>query len=202
MAGQKHLSRADPVLKAVIKKAGPCGIKPRRDYFVVLCHSMFSQQISTAVAKVLFARFRNQFPRRRPTPARVIELLTSGNEDRIRGAGISRQKRAYLLDLARHFESGKLKTHKFASMSDEEIIDALSDVHGIGRWTAEMFLIFVLNRPDVYPVDDLGVRKGVQKAFGLAELPSAKKLHELAECWKPHRSLATWYMWRVASGNQ
>ena len=169
---------------------------------MALCHSIFAQQISTAVARVLFARFCNQFPRKRPTPARVIELLKSGDEDRIRKSGISRQKRSYLLDLAEHFDEGKLKTSRFAKMSDEELIAALDDVRGIGRWTAEMFLIFVLNRPDVFPVDDLGLRKGAQRAFGLKKLPTARQLHKLAEPWKPHRSLATWYLWRAASGKE
>ena len=195
-AGEKHLCRVDPVLKAIIKKVGPCTIKPRRDYFVVLCQSIFSQQISVKVAAILFHRFRNQFPMRRPTPTRVIEFLSKPPES-LNACGLSRPKQAYILDLARHFESGKLRTSRFARMSDEEIIQALVEVKGIGRGTAEMFLIFVLNRPDVYPVDDLGLRKNVQRAYALAELPSVKKLHELAEPWKPYRSLATWYFWRM-----
>jgi len=196
-AGERHLCRVDPVLRAIIKKVGPCTLHRRRDYFVVLCQSIFSQQISVAVAATLFKRFRNQFPRQRPTPARVIELLTKLQQQNLTGYGLSRQKMAYVLDLARHFESGKLKTRDFTRLDDEQIIEALTDVKGIGRWTAEMFLIFVLNRPDVYPVDDLGLRKSVQRAYGLAEIPTVKKLHELAEGWKPYRSLATWYLWRM-----
>jgi len=198
-AGERHLCRVDPVLKKIITIHGPCTLNRRRDYFVALCNSIFAQQISTAVARVLFARFCDQFPRKRPTPALVMEFLNSGDAERIRKSGISRQKQSYLLDLAEHFATGKLKTARFAKMSDEELIAALDDVRGIGRWTAEMFLIFVLNRPDVFPVDDLGMRKGAQLAFGLAKLPTAAQLHELAEKWKPHRSLATWYLWRAAS---
>jgi DNA-3-methyladenine glycosylase II len=197
-AGCTHLCKVDPVLKKIIAKHGLCKVGRRKDYFVALCNAIFSQQISTAVARVLFMRFRNQFPRKRPTPVLVIELLNCGDPERIRQSGISRQKQSYLLDLAEHFAQGKLKTSQFAKMSDEDLIAALDDVRGIGRWTAEMFLIFVLNRPDVYPVDDLGLRKGVQKAFGLKKLPTVKQLHQLAEKWKPHRSLATWYFWRVA----
>jgi DNA-3-methyladenine glycosylase II len=199
-AGIRHLRRVDPVLKHIIQQVGPCTLHPRRDYFVVLCKSIFSQQISVAVATVLFGRFCNHFPRKRPTPARVIQLLENADEKTIRNCGLSKQKHAYLLDLARHFESGKLRTRRFASMTDEQIITALSDVRGIGRWTAEMFLMFVLNRPDVYPVDDLGLRKAVQRAYGLAEIPNAKQLHELAKPWQPHRSLATWYLWRSIEG--
>ncbi len=194
--GQKRLSRVDPVLKAIIKKVGPCTLKRRKDYFVVLCKSIFSQQISVKVAAVLFHRFRNQFPLRRPTPARVIELFSKPAEQ-INAVGLSRQKQAYILDLARHFESGELRVARFAKMSDEEIIEALVAVKGIGRWTAEMFLIFVLNRPDVFPVDDLGLRKNVQRAYGLAEMPKTAELKLLGEKWRPYRSLATWYFWRM-----
>jgi DNA-3-methyladenine glycosylase II len=195
-AGQRYLSRVDPVLKKIIKKVGPCTLKRRKDYFVVLCKSIFSQQISVKVAAVLFHRFRNQFPMRRPTPARVIELFTKP-EETINRVGLSRQKQAYILDLARHFESGKLRTSRFAKMSDEEIIEALVEVKGIGRWTAEMFLMMVLNRPDVYPVDDLGLRKNIQRAYGLKETPKAAELIAMGEKWRPYRSLATWYFWRM-----
>jgi DNA-3-methyladenine glycosylase II len=194
--GARHLSRVDPVMKAIIKKVGPCPLKPRRDYFVVLCQSIFSQQISTKVAAILFGRFRNQFPQRRPTPSRVIELLSKAPET-LNACGLSRSKQAYILDLARHFESSKLRTSRFCRMTDEQIIEALTEVKGIGRWTAEMFLMFTLNRPDVYPVDDLGVRKSIQRAYALKAMPTLNQLHELAEPWKPHRSLATWYLWRM-----
>jgi DNA-3-methyladenine glycosylase II len=197
--GQRYLSKADPVLAKIIKAVGPCNLQRRRDYFVVLCKSIFSQQISTTVAAVLFGRFRDQFPGRRPTPARVIALFTSNDSETIRACCASRQKQAYLLDLARHFESGKLPTARFSRMDDEAIIEALDDVKGIGRWTAEMFLIFVLNRPDVFPVDDLGLRKGVQRAFGLPQIPTTKQLGEYGERWRPYRSLATWYLWRMLS---
>jgi DNA-3-methyladenine glycosylase II len=194
--GARHLARVDPVMKAIINKVGPCTMKPRRDYFVVLCQAIFSQQISTKVAALLFGRFRNQFPQRRPTPSRVIELLSKPPET-LNACGLSRPKQAYILDLARHFESGQLRTSRFCRMSDDQIIEALTQVKGIGRWTAEMFLMAVLNRPDVYPVDDLGMRKSIQRAYGLNAMPTLKQLHELAEPWKPHRSLATWYLWRM-----
>src|SRR5687767_1849208 len=138
--GIKHLRR-DPVMRKVIARVGPCTLHPRRDYFVVLCKSIFTQQISTAVATTLFGRFRDLFPMRRPTPERVVAALSNGNTDTLRRCGLSRQKHAYLLGLAEHFRAGKVPTKRFARMTDEQIIEALIEVNGIGRWTAEMFLI-------------------------------------------------------------
>ncbi|HEV2293342.1 MAG TPA: hypothetical protein VGR35_05765 [Tepidisphaeraceae bacterium] len=194
-AAQKHLRR-DPVMRKLIARVGPCTLHPRRDYFVVLCKSIFTQQISTNVAATLFGRFRDQFPMRRPTPALVARFLTSGDEQLIGTCGLSRQKRAYVLDLARRFAAGVIPTRRFNRMSDEQIIQSLTEVNGVGRWTAEMFLIFVLNRPDVLPVDDLGLREGVKVAYGLSERPGAKALNELGDRWRPHRTIATWYLWR------
>jgi DNA-3-methyladenine glycosylase II len=191
----KHL-RHDPVMKKLIARVGPCTLHPRRDYFVVLCKSIFTQQISTKVATTLFGRFRDQFPMRRPTPPLVERFLTDGDDQLIRTCGLSRQKRAYVLDLAQRLAAGDIPTRRFARMSDEDIIAALTRVNGIGRWTAEMFLIFVLNRPDVLPVDDLGLREGVKVAYGLRDRPGAKALTELGERWRPYRSIATWYLWR------
>ena len=200
-AATAALSAADPALgraiAAVVAATGPCTLHPRRDYFNVLCQSIFSQQISVAGAATLYGRFRDQFPARRPTPRRVIEFLTAGDPDVIRWCGLSRQKQAYVLDLARHFATRKLPTGRFADMPDEEVIAALDGVKGIGRWTAEMFLIFVLNRPDVLPVDDLGLRKSAQRAYGLAALPSVAAVRKLGEIWRPYRSVATWYLWRL-----
>jgi DNA-3-methyladenine glycosylase II len=192
-----HLRRADSVLARVIDAVGPCTLHPRRDHFVVLCKAIFSQQISVAGAATLFGRFRDRFPQRRPTPDRVIAFLTDGDPAVIRFCGLSRQKQAYVLDLARHFRERTLPTARFGRMDDEQIIESLTAIRGIGRWTAEMFLIFVLNRPDVLPVDDLGLRKGVQRAFGLPALPTMGQLRDAAEIWKPYRSVATWYLWRL-----
>ena len=179
----------------MIDLVGPCTLAPRRDYFVVLCKAIFTQQISTAVAAVLFARFRDQFPARRPTPRLILEAM-NGDAEAFRGCGLSRQKRACVRDLAEHFSTNQIPTRKLAAMSDDEVIDALVKVKGIGRWTAEMFLIFVLNRPDVLPVDDLGLRQGAQQIFNLKQTPDAKTLTKMAETWRPYRSIATWYIWR------
>jgi DNA-3-methyladenine glycosylase II len=198
-AAEKALSR-DPVLRAVIRKVGPCTLAPRRDYFVKLCQSIFTQQISTRVAAVLFHRFRSHFPRRQPTPAKVLEFLRTRDEETIRSVGLSRQKRRYVEDLAAHFADGRVKTRRFASMDDEAIVQALLPIKGIGRWTVEMFLIFCLNRPDVWPVDDLGVRVNAGRAHGMKETPTKQQLIELGEKWRPWRTIASWYLWRYGDG--
>ena len=196
-AAVAHLAGVDPVLAGVIAAVGPCTLHPRRDHFVVLCKAIFSQQISVAGATTLFGRFRDHFPQRRPTPGRVIDFLTTADADVIKRCGLSRQKQAYVLDLARRFRDRDVPTARFGRMDDEQIIAALTATKGIGRWTAEMFLIFVLNRPDVLPVDDLGLRKGFQRAYGLGGLPGLDELRRLAQPWRPFRSIATWYLWRL-----
>lgn len=190
-----HLTRADAKMARLIAAVGPCTLAPRRDYFVALCKAVYSQQLSTVVAATLFGRFRNQFPNRRPTPALTLKLL-AGDPQTLRGCGLSRNKTAYLKDLAEHFVSGKIPTRRLFGMTDQEVIEALTAVKGIGLWTAEMFLMFVLNRPDVFPVGDLGLRVGMQELHNLAARPAAGQMIELAESWRPYRSIATWYIWR------
>jgi DNA-3-methyladenine glycosylase II len=182
----------------IIRRVGPCTLAPRRDYFVVLCKSIYTQQISTRIATILFNRFRDQFPLRRPTPGRVLKLLESrpADDELAKRVGLSRQKRTYVIDLSRHFLNGSIPTRRFASMDDEQIIESLTEVNGIGRWTAEMFLIFVLNRPDVWPVDDLGLREAYRIAYKLDERPKPRELVELGERFRPWRTVATWYLWR------
>ena len=196
-AARKHLE-SDPVLRDIMAAVGPCGLKPRRDHFVLLCKSIYSQQISTIVASVLFGRFREHFPSKRPTPALVHKLLTTGTEEELKGCGLSRQKKKYLIDLSTHFLSGAIPNHRLSTLSDEEVIEKLTDVQGIGRWTAEMFLMFVLNRPDVFPVDDLGLQKAIKSAYRMKREPTRKQLMKLAERWRPHRTIASWYLWRAA----
>ena len=191
----RHLSRVDPTLGAIIRRVGPCTLTPRRDYFVLLCKSIFNQQISTKVAAVLFARFRQQFPRQRPTPVAVVQFL-AGDPELVRKVGLSKQKAVYLRDLAEHFIDGRIPTRKLCRMDDEAVIEALVAVNGIGRWTAEMFLMFVLNRPDVLPVDDLGLREGVREIYKLPERPTPSEVTALGEKWRPYRTIATWYVWR------
>jgi DNA-3-methyladenine glycosylase II len=191
----RHLSKVDPAMKGIIERVGPCTLAPRGDPFVALCQAIFTQQVSTAVAAVLFARFRKLFRGGKPTPRGVVRL----GDEQMRSAGLSRQKQAYLRDLAERFDRGEIPVKQFRGMSDEEIVQALLPIKGVGRWTAEMFLIFVLNRPDVFPVDDLGVRKGVQVLYGLPEMPRADEAIPYGEKWRPWRTVATWYLWRGAA---
>lgn len=192
----RHLCRVDPILREVIRRTGPCMLAPRRDYFVALCRSVFAQQLSIRVAQVLFDRFRDQFPARRPTPEAAFRLLRDCDPQVVRACGLSRQKATYIRDLAEHFADERIPTRRLSRMSDEQIIEALTQVRGIGRWTAEMFLMFVLNRPDVLPVDDLGLREGFRELYGLKARPTAKEMIAIAEPWRPYRSVGSWYIWR------
>ncbi|HWP40830.1 MAG TPA: hypothetical protein VNL70_07880 [Tepidisphaeraceae bacterium] len=194
-AAQRYLSRTDPVLRRIIRRVGPCTLAPRRDYFNLLCVSIFNQQISTRIATILYNRFRDQFPRRRPTPPRVLQFLQADGEP-VRRCGISRQKKQYLLDLSQRFVHGLVPTRQFWRMSDEQVIESLTQIRGIGQWTAEMFLIFVLNRPDVFPVDDLGLQRAVQRAYHLPRRISRQELIQFGQRWRPWRTVATWYLWR------
>jgi len=198
-AARRHLE-LDPIMGRIMTATGPCTLKPHRDHFVLLCKSIYSQQISTAVAAVLFGRLKEKFPRKRPTPERVLKLLTRGTPEQLQGLGLSRQKKSYLIDLSQHFLSGAIPSDRLARFTDDEVIEALTAVKGIGRWTAEMFLIFVLNRPDVLPVDDLGLQRAIKSAYQLRRWPTKKQITKLAERWRPHRTVATWYLWRAADG--
>jgi len=194
----KHLRGVDPVLAKVIDRVGICQMSPRKDYFVALCRAIYGQQVSTRVAQVLFDRFTALCPNQRVTPEAVIELLKV--ESNIKAAGLSRQKAIYIRDLAEHFIDNRIPLKKLAKMTDEQIVEALVAVKGVGRWTAEMFLMFVLNRPDVLPVDDLGLREGVRDVYNLAERPKPKEVIEMGQRWRPYRSIATWYIWRRDTG--
>ena len=187
-----HLLTADPVLRALIGQVGPCTLKPRRAYFLTLCDSIISQQLSTRVAEVIFDRFVAMYPLRRPNPSTVAATSL----DRLKSVGLSTQKSAYLKDLASAFLDGRIQAQRFARLTNEAIIEELVSVHGIGRWTAEMFLIFALNRLDVLPVDDLGIRKAIQRWYGFGTLPSARTIRRLGRPWHPYETIASWYLWR------
>jgi DNA-3-methyladenine glycosylase II len=176
----------------LIAQVGACTLAPRRGVFITLCDAIVSQQLSPAAAATIFARFRALFRSRRPTPAavRAIPLRT------LRRAGLSMQKARYLKDLAGAFVSGRLDARRLAALSNEEVITRLVAVNGIGRWTAEMFLIFALNRLDVLPVDDLGIRKAVRDRYALGVLPAPRTLRRMAAVWRPYATIACWYLWR------
>jgi DNA-3-methyladenine glycosylase II len=191
----RHLRKVDPVMKEVIGRVGPCTLVPRADPYTALCQAIFSQQVSTAAAASMFGKFKKLFPGGRPTPGRVLGVFER-DEEVIRACGLSRQKRGYLRDLSERFDRREIPVNKFPGMTDEEVIQALLPIKGVGRWTAEMFLIFVMNRPDLLPVDDLGVRRGVQVFYGMGELPTKEETLAVGEAWRPWRTVATWYLWR------
>ena len=192
-AASRHLRRADVRLAPIIAQVGPCTLKRERHAFRTLVESIVSQQISFKAAEAILGRFRALFPGRPfPSPAEVLAMPP----DRLRGAGLSNQKMTYVRDLAAKFADGTIRPGRFARLADDDIAEQLIQVKGIGRWTAEMFLMFALNRPDVLPVDDLGLRKAMQRLYRLRKLPNAETIERLAEPWHPYRTIATWYLWR------
>ena len=187
--------KADPTLRAVIKRVGPCRLHSAapKDPFVTLCLSIASQQLSTKAAATIFKRFEDLFPDRRPTPERVMTL----SDDQLRACGFSRAKAAFVKDLAAHVLDGRLDLKALKKHPDDEVMKQLIAVKGIGRWTAEIFLMFRLGRPDVLPADDLGLMTAVQRLYKLRKRPDAKRLRKIGEAWRPHRSVASWYLWET-----
>ena len=187
--------RRDPILAAIIKRHGRCELgaaRDRFDHFSMLVRAIVFQQLSTKAATTIHNRLLECMPSGKPT-ADCVAALT---DEQLRTAGISRQKAAYLRDLCEKVASGEVPLDTLDNMTDEEVIEALVKVKGIGRWTAEMFLIFRLQRPDVLPVGDLGIVNAIQKAYRLRKKPTPEKMRKLGEAWRPYRSVATWYLWR------
>ncbi len=192
-AAEAHLQAADPALARLIATHGPCTLQPHPDYFMTLIRSIVSQQISVKAAATIHARFFALMPD--VTPAAVLAL----DEAAMRGAGLSAAKARYVRDLTTKVAAGVVDLARIDQKPDEAIITELVQVAGIGRWTAEMFLIFSLGRLDVLPVDDLGFRTAAQRVYGLPTLPDKAKLAALAVPWHPYTSIATWYLWRSLS---
>jgi DNA-3-methyladenine glycosylase II len=188
----RHLTRRDPRLKALIAHVGPVTLRPHRDAFRVLCSSIVSQQISTKAAASISKRVRALCGRGGIRPHSLAEV----SDEQLRTAGLSASKLLSMRSLSQFFLDNPGITRKLKRMPDEEVIEALLPIRGVGVWTAQMFLIFCMGRPDVLPTADFGFQAGVRDVFGLAELPKAKALEELAEPWRPHRTAATWYFWR------
>jgi len=189
---RRHLARRDPVLRDLMREHGPCGLAARHhaDPFKALVRAIVGQQLSTKAAATIFARFEALYPSF-PTPGHVIATP----DEQLRRVGLSSQKLGYLRDLCERIESGVLPLAALDAMDDQSVVDTLTQVKGIGRWTAEMFLIFRLMRPDVLPVGDLGIVKAVQRAYKLRKVPSADRLTRIGEAWRPYRSVACWYLW-------
>lgn len=191
-----HLRASDERLAEVLKRIGPPKLGREPDAWRALSSSIIGQQVSVHAARAIRNRFAALVPSKDfPTPADVLDLP----DETLRGAGLSGNKTLSIRDLARHFENGNLTARRLAKLSDEDVIAALVPVRGIGRWTAEMFLIFSLHRPDVWALDDLGLQNAVRKIYNLSELSSTQlkaQMREIAEPWRPYRSLASWYLWR------
>jgi DNA-3-methyladenine glycosylase II len=197
-AAVRHLRRVDPHLRAIIDRVGPCRLEPRLDRFGTLVRAIIGQQISSKAAASIHRRLVEIGGEPHP-PERLIEL----GEIALRGVGLSGVKARYVLNLAQAVASGAVPLDAIDdSWPDAKVIEALVSIKGIGIWTAEMFLIFALNRPDVLPAGDLGVRAGLRDRHGLAELPRPRDCHALAEIWRPYRSIASWYLWRGADTPQ
>ena len=190
----RHLSKRDRVMRKLIPQFGEGRLQSRGDAFTTLARSIVGQQISVKAAQSVWERFAALLPEasHRLKPASVLALATAD----ARGAGLSARKVEYLFDLAQHFESGSVHVRQWQQMDDEAIIEELVAIRGIGRWTAEMFLIFHLMRPNVLPLDDLGLLKGISVNYFSGEPVSRAEAREVGEAWAPYRSVATWYIWR------
>ena len=190
---RRLLARRDPVLRELMRVHGPCGLADAQhtDPFRALVSAIISQQLSTRAAATIKARL-DHLAGGPLTPRRLAAI----DDERLRGVGLSRQKIAYIRDLCNRVSSGQLALDHLDAMTDEEVVGALTSVKGIGRWSAEMFLIFRLHRPDVLPVGDLGIVVAVQRAYKLRIRPKPERLRKMGESWRPYRSVASWYLWR------
>jgi DNA-3-methyladenine glycosylase II len=188
----KHLKKSDPVIAAIIRRVGPCAIQYREPSFETLVRSIVYQQLSGRVASVIFARLHAAAGEDRLTPAGIMKL----RPEKMRKAGLSGQKTRYIRELAKHTKRGSVVFENLPDADDAMVIEHLTQVKGIGVWTAQMFLMFALRREDVLPVADLGIRSAMKKAYGLEELPKPPEMEKIAAAWKPYTSIACWYLWR------
>ena len=191
-----HLGRNDPRLAPLIAQHGAPPLVRTRNAFASLGTAIVYQQLSGSAAGTIYRRFKRLFGGRFPTPTQ----LATASPSRLRAVGLSVAKASYLRDLATHFAMGRVVPRRFTAMTDDEITAALTAIKGIGPWSVHMFLLFGLNRPDVLPVGDLGVRKGMMRHFRLRSLPAPGRMQALAAPWQPYRSVASWYMWRLVDG--
>ncbi len=190
-----HLQNADPVLGAWIAKAGPCALTRERQgtHFAAIARSIVYQQLSGKAAATIHGRFEGLFGDTPPTPRQVLKTKHAT----LRGVGLSDRKAEYIRDLALQVERGTVPIETLDALSDAEVVDALTTVRGIGEWTAQMFLMFRLGRPDVLPTLDLGVQNAIKKLYGLRKHPTPERVARLGACWAPYRTVAAWYLWRA-----
>jgi DNA-3-methyladenine glycosylase II len=197
---RKALAAADPTMAALIERVGPIDIATRLsrrkeerpvDAYGALLRAIVGQQLSTKAARTIYLRVVDLFGGSTPSPEQLLEA----SEEDLRACGLSGRKTEYVRDLATHVLSGELELDRLGQLGDEEVIEEIVAVRGLGQWTAEMFLLFHLERPDVLSGGDLGIRKAIQIEYGLEEVPPPKRVIEIGEPWRPHRSLASLYLW-------
>ena len=198
MSPEAHLRAADPILGALLDAVGIDGLGDARDgrpddHYGALVRAIVGQQLSTKAARTIYLRLTERYGGRTPTPA---ELIADDLDELRVAAGLSRAKASYLRSLAEHVVSGELELERLDEMPDDEVAAELVAVKGLGQWTADMFCMFHLGRPDILPVGDLGIRRAVERAYELPAMPNPAELTEIAEPWRPHRTLACRYLWR------
>ena len=193
-AAVRHLKRVDPTLRRVIERVGPYRPRPRTGgaHFDHLVRAIVYQQLAGAAAATIHGRLLALYGNRPPTPAQLLATRPA----RLRLAGLSRQKLGYLRDLAAKVASGAVPLDELPTRADDAVIEALTEIKGVGVWTAQMFLMFRLGRPDVLPVLDLGIRKAMRRAYGLRGMPTPARMERIAAPWRPYRTVACWYLWR------
>ncbi len=189
---RRSLRRRDPALGGVIRRVGACRLRPGGDPYGSLVRSVLFQQLAGAAARAIDARLRGRYGGRYPRPA----ALLATRDAELRAVGLSRQKIAALRAVAEAFDQGRLSARGLRRMDDEAVIEAVTEIKGIGEWTAHMLLMFSLGSPDILPVGDYGIRKGARDLYALTELPNRRDLEALGERWRPYRSVASWYLWR------
>lgn len=198
--GEKYLSGIDPVLFDLIKRHGPCRLKPHTDHYGELVSSIVGQQLSVGAAAAIWLRVLALFNGKMPTPAQLIAL----SDDQLRACGLSRPKVSYVKDLARHVLDKRLDLDHIVTMPNEQLIKQLTAVKGIGQWSAHMFMIFGLGRLDILPTGDLGIRKALMAHYRLPRLPDPAMCQAIANenGWNPYESVACWYLWKSMDGNK
>ena len=194
--GLKHLKKVDEKMGRLIAEFEKPEFKKDSNYFEALVRAIVYQQLSGKAAATIYKRFKDLFPENKhPSPNIVMER----SHEELRSTGLSNQKATYIHNIAKAFNTGAVPKD-IDTIGDNEVIECLTTIKGVGPWTAKMFLMFTLNRPDVFPVTDLGIQKGFQLFFQFDVLPSTKKMMEIAEAWRPYRTLASWYLWRLVEG--
>jgi DNA-3-methyladenine glycosylase II len=187
-----HLKSADPVLCALIERIGPSRFRYRPATFDALVHAIVNQQLSSKAAATIYGRLQDALAPKEVEPRGILRL----SEDGLRNLGISKQKSAYLIDLAEKTRKKEVDFEALPKLPDAEVLAQLTAIKGIGEWTVHMFLMFALRRPDVLPVGDLGIQNAIQKAYGLEARPKPKQVAEIGAKWSPYASYASWYLWR------